>query len=257
MSHPRLAPAVRPGRPAARKKTTRRAKTPGFFVSFEGTEGAGKSTLLAALSTLLQERATPHLLTREPGGDPLAEKIRGLILGSPMHPRTELFLYEAARAEHLERTILPALNQGKVVLCDRFADSTLAYQAHARGLPWREVEACNRIATGGLKPQLTVLLVVDPALGLSRARDPNRFEREGVAFQGRVLRGFLKAKRLDPRRWLVLRARESSPEDLARRVLAEIKKRGGLPEPEQKEKKMALGRRKPPRSRRTQGGDHG
>src|SRR4051812_45636437 len=105
-----------------------------MFVTFEGTEGAGKSTLLRAIARLLKKNKRPFILTREPGGNKVAEKIRKLILGDAMDPWTELFLYEASRAEHVAATIRPALKQGKIVLCDRFADSSLAYQAHARGL---------------------------------------------------------------------------------------------------------------------------
>ncbi len=201
----------------------------GFFITFEGTEGAGKSTLMRAISAALAARGVAHTQTREPGGTGLAEKIRALILaGTPedaMAPTTELFLYEAARSEHLARTITPALARGEVVLCDRFTDSTLAYQAHARGLPWKEVVIANRIATSGLKPNLTVWLDIDPAQGLSRAQDPNRFEAEGLAFQKKVRAGFARAMKADARRWLKLPARGKTPEYLAERVLAELDKR--------------------------------
>src|SRR5580693_8213021 len=114
----------------------------GVLISFEGTEGAGKSTLIREVKTRLSRRLGSHsvVITREPGGAPVAERIRATLLEERMDPWTELFLYEAARAEHLARTILPALKKGKILLCDRFTDSTLAYQAHARGLPWPEVE---------------------------------------------------------------------------------------------------------------------
>ena len=197
----------------------------GYFVTFEGTEGAGKSTLLRAIASQLEARQIPHTLTREPGGSAVAEKIRALILGDAMDARAELLLYEAARAEHLARTVRPALELGHLVLCDRFTDSSLAYQGHARGLPWKEVHQANRLATAGLKPGLTVLLDIDPKTGLDRAQDRNRFEDEGLAFQKKVRQGFLKARREDPRRWLVLPARGKTPDELAERVLNEIRKR--------------------------------
>ena len=172
----------------------------GVLISFEGTEGAGKSTLIrevgSSLARLVGMRRV--VVTREPGGTPVAERIRATLLEEQMDPRTELFLYQAARAEHLAEVLLPALKQGKFILCDRFTDSTLAYQAHARGLPWKEVASLNRAATQGLVPDLTVFLDIDPAVGLNRAQVKTRFEAEGVAFQKKVRQGFLKARRPPP-----------------------------------------------------------
>jgi dTMP kinase len=190
----------------------------GILITFEGTEGAGKSTLIGLLDQRLSQAGVRCVRTREPGGSPVAEKIRALLLGEAMDPWTELFLYEAARAEHLARTVRPALERGDVVLCDRFTDSSLAYQAHARGLPWKEVVLLNRSATRGLKPDLTVWLDVDPAVGLSRASERNRFEDEGVAFQRKVRQGFVKASRQPGRSWLKINARSGTPEQLADRV---------------------------------------
>jgi dTMP kinase len=192
------------------------------FITFEGTEGAGKSTLIRAVAAALEHRGHRVRVTREPGGSGVAERIRELILGEPMDPWTELFLYEAARAEHLARTVRPALSAGEIVLCDRFTDSTLAYQGHARGLPWAEVRRLNTVATRGLTPDLTVLLDIDPAEGLARARERNRFELEGVEFQRRVRQGFLRSRRTEPGRWLVLDARGGTPEELAQAVVARL-----------------------------------
>ncbi len=191
----------------------------GRFITFEGTEGAGKSTLIAAVETALVRRGIDCVRTREPGGNPTAEKIREVILSSAMNPWTELFLYEAARAEHLAQTILPALAAGKVVLCDRFTDSSLAYQGQGRGLPWKQIQALNEIATQGLEPDLTVWLDIDPAEGLSHAREITRFEKEGVIFQSRVRQGFARARRESPARWLKLQARSATPEALAEKVV--------------------------------------
>ena len=118
-----------------------------MFITFEGTEGCGKSTLIRNLSTRLQTLGVPHIVTREPGGSRTAEEIRKVILNEEMDPLTELFLYEAARAEHFRNTIAPALKQGKWVLCDRFTDSTLAYQGYARGIALPMIQTLNRIAS--------------------------------------------------------------------------------------------------------------
>jgi dTMP kinase len=197
----------------------------GLFITVEGTEGAGKSTLIRAVAERLRSRGAEVFLTREPGGAPVAERIRELLLSLAMDPWTELFLYEAARAEHLAKRVRPELEKGVIVVCDRFTDSTLAYQGHARGLPWKEIRALNRAATRGLKPDLTILLDIDPARGLERARDPNRFEAEGVKFQEKVRKGFLKARAEEPGRWLRLDAGASSPEKLAEAVVEKIERK--------------------------------
>lgn len=197
----------------------------GLFVSFEGTEGAGKSTLIHLVGRHLKERGNSVTLTREPGGSPVAEQIRELILKRKMDPWAELFLYEASRAEHLACTIRPALARGEIVLCDRFTDSSLAYQAHARGLNWNQVRKMNEVATQGLEPDLTVFLDVNPAVALRRARQRNRFEAEGVSFQNKVRQGFLKSRKANPRRWLTLNAETSSPSFLAGKTLEELTRR--------------------------------
>lgn len=203
----------------------KKAKAPGIFVTFEGTEGAGKSTLIRAIEPLLLAAGRRVTLTREPGGSRVAEHIRAVILENPMDPWTELFLYEAARAEHLAQTVRPALERGDVVLCDRFTDSSLAYQGMARGLDWTQVQKLNQIATQGLKPALTVFVDIDPRAGLARASDQNRFEDEGVAFQERVRKGFLKAMRQQPRRWWKIRANSGTPDAMAQAVYKEIARR--------------------------------
>lgn len=216
-------------------------KTKGALITFEGTEGAGKSTLIAEVETQLTALGIVCIRTREPGGNPLAERIREVILAGEMDPWTELFLYEAARAEHLARTILPALSEGKVVLCDRFTDSSLAYQGAGRGLAWDKIRTLNAIASRGIRPGLTVWLDIDPATGLSHATQITRFEREGVIFQSRVRQGFARAMKEDPKRWLKLAARSGTPSEMAARVVQQIRKRLGV------EKKPA--RRAPRRKR--------
>ena len=201
----------------------------GLFITFEGTEGAGKSTLIREIRTQLIKK-NPKLknkitLTREPGGSRIAEKIRETILNFPMQPWTELFLYEASRTEHLAQTILPALKKGHIVLCDRFADSSLAYQGHARGLPWKEVHALNHVATRGVTPHLTIFMDIDPKRGLKRVKNVNRFEKEGVAFQKKVRQGFFKARAEKPSRWIVLKIKNQTPQELANSVILNLKKR--------------------------------
>ena len=207
----------------SKPKSSRAAS--GVLITFEGTEGAGKSTLIRNLKALIEAQGKGPLagrevvLTREPGGTKVAERIRSVILEEQMNPWTELFLYEAARAEHLATTLIPALERGAIVLCDRFTDSTLAYQAHARGLPWSTIKSLNRIATRGLTPAVTFHLDLDPALGLSRAREMTRFEAEGVAFQTKVRAGFLKSRRESPKRWARLDAGKKDAETLAQEAL--------------------------------------
>ncbi len=197
----------------------------GLFISFEGTEGSGKSTLAQHLSLHLEKLGYRTLQTREPGGSAVGEKIRSILLHSDMDPWTELLLYQAARAEHLATTLQPALQRGEIVLCDRFTDSTLAYQAFARKLPWAKVNSLNQIATRGLQPDLTLFLDIDPRTGLDRVKDPNRFEAEGLAFQKKVRSGYLKARAQNPQRWLTLKIKSQSPEELAEKVKTYLLKR--------------------------------
>jgi dTMP kinase len=169
-----------------------------FFISFEGGEGCGKSTQIAALATRLTSRGLPVLATREPGGCAIADAIRRILLdpaSAALVPRAELLLYAAARAQHVDEIIRPALRQGIWVLCDRFADATLAYQGGGRQLPPTTVDALNRIATDGLEPDLTLLLELSVEEGLRRAVGRNhkdgtahegRFEAETLAFHQRV-----------------------------------------------------------------------
>lgn len=203
----------------SRLRQTKVSSTRGLFITLEGTEGSGKSTLIRELGIALKDRGVKFITTREPGGSPVAEAIRNLVLNFEMAPKTELFLYEAARAEHLAKVILPALKKGIWVLCDRYSDSTLAYQAYARGLDWDEVLQANRLATDGLLPDWTLWLDVDPKVGLDAALDPNRFEAEGVAFQRKVRKGFEKARLLRPARWIKLKGHSAAPKDLALGVL--------------------------------------
>lgn len=195
------------------------------LITFEGTEGAGKSTLLKGLSARLRTLKIPHLLTREPGGSELAEKIREILLHHEMSTRTELLLYLAARNEHFEHTILPALQRGELVLCDRFTDSSLAYQGSARGLPWKTIRSLNEFATQKYKPYLTFFLDLPPEVGLSRAQDPNRFEAEGLEFQKKVRRGYLRIHKEEPRRFVRIQTKDLSPEEVLEEVFTTFQKK--------------------------------
>lgn len=183
----------------------------GFFVALEGGEGAGKSSLLRALGERLQGRGREVVLTREPGGTPLGERVRGIILGQDdaAGPLAELLLFEAARAQLVATVIRPALERGATVLCDRFGASSIAYQGYGRGLARDMVERANAIATGGLTPDITLLLDLPVEAGLARragAGGANHFDRSDVAFHERVRAGFLALAAEDPGRWRVIDA---------------------------------------------------
>jgi dTMP kinase len=186
----------------------------GLFITFEGGDGSGKSTHAALLAGHLKARGIPTLHTREPGGTPLAEGVRRILL-NPRHrpaPLTELFLYEAARAQHVAETIRPALKKGIWVVCERYTDATLAYQGWGRGLDLRVLRLLNRTATGGLVPDLTFLLAapVGRAVALARGRrGGDRLEREPLGFHRRVDKGYRTLARRDPRRWRVIPRRGS------------------------------------------------
>lgn len=196
-----------------------------MLISFEGTEGCGKSTLIRHLLEKLSSSKIPVIATREPGGSPVAEKIREIILHNEMDPLTELFLYESARAEHFEKIIAPALKAKKLVLCDRFIDSTIAYQGFARGLKLPVIETLNKLATEGRSPDLTFFLDLPVEDGLARATDPNKFEMAGVGFQKKVRKGFLYSIRKNKKRWKVISVKNRTPEAIAEEVFQIILKK--------------------------------
>ncbi len=203
---------------------------PGLFVTFEGGEGTGKSTQIARLAGRLRERGIEPVITREPGGTPLAEGIRALLLDAALSPGSlaEAFLMEAARAELVEHVIRPALAAGRVVLCDRYDDSTLAYQGAGRGLDGAMLRQWNRAATGGLKPDLTLLFDLDPAMGLERragaAGKPNRLDREPGEFHTRVRTGYLDLAHAEPGRFVTLDA-SLAPDALEAKVREAVEAR--------------------------------
>ena len=183
----------------------------GRFIVLEGGEGAGKSSVLQTLAARLASGTREVTVTREPGGTPLGERVRALLLEgrAAPDPLAELLLFEAARAQLVAAVIKPALERGDVILCDRFAASSVAYQAYGRGLDADMVARANAIATGGLAPDLTLLLDVPVEAGLARrggAGGMNRFDRAGLAFHERVRAGFLAMAAADPQHWRVIDA---------------------------------------------------
>jgi len=182
----------------------------GHFITFEGVEGCGKTTQIDLLKTHLESKGYNVLVTREPGGVPIAEAIRAVLLDThhdTMSPIAELLLYEAARAQIVEEVIRPALESGRIVLCDRFADSTTAYQGAGRGLPMEEIERLHHLATRGVWPDLTFVLDLPVEQGLERARvrgRADRMEQQSLEFHRRVRLGFLEIAALEPRRITVI-----------------------------------------------------
>ncbi len=191
-----------------------RRNSRGVFLTLEGPEGSGKSTQMLHLGTVLRKAGYSVLHTREPGGTKMAEAIRETMLSAaskePVVPETEALLVLAARSQHVAHLIRPALARGSIVLCDRFADSTFAYQGFGRGLSLSWLQHANRTATGGLSPHLTVLLDVPASIGLARRRrargQQNRLDRESTSFHRRVRQGFLTLASRTPRRIKVVDA---------------------------------------------------
>ena len=199
-------------------------RSSGYFITVEGPEGAGKSTMIQGLAERLSGLGLELVLTREPGGIEIAEKIRDIILDlrhTAMDARTEALLYAAARRQHLAEKVLPALHRGAAVICDRFIDSSLAYQGHARGLGIDDVWAINAFATQGVWPDVTLYLDIEPEEGLRRIaasdrREVNRLDLEKIEFHRRVLEGYMKILERFPDRIALIDA-SLPPEEVARR----------------------------------------
>jgi dTMP kinase len=198
----------------------------GWFITFEGGEGTGKSTQLRLLDDWLRALGHRTVHSREPGGTPLAEGVRALLLDPELEPDglSEIFLLEAARHDHVERVVRPAMAAGAVVLCDRFTDSSLVYQGLVRGLGLEEVEKLNQLATGGLEPDLTIILDMDPEIALARAHARNseesvsgsRLDDEPSEFHRRIREGFLELAEREPDRIRVIDAAGPSEKVFAR-----------------------------------------
>ena len=198
------------------------------FVTIDGIEGVGKSTQIARLAAALAERGIAALVTREPGGTPLAERIRSLVLDhgeENLPPTAELLLMFAARALHLANRIEPALRAGRWVLCDRFTDATYAYQGGGRGLDGDAIGLLENLVQGGRRPDLTLLLDLPVTVALARARErgagADRFEAERAEFFERVRAAYLRRAERDPSRIAVVAA-DGTPEEVGRRVLAAV-----------------------------------
>ncbi|MDD5089561.1 MAG: dTMP kinase [Candidatus Wallbacteria bacterium] len=208
----------------------------GFFVSFEGPEGSGKSTQISRLKMYFEQAGYCVVVTREPGGTRISEKIRDLLLDpscSEMLPGTELLLYAASRAQHLGQVIQPALKSGSLVICDRFHDSTTAYQGFGRGIDTELIRNVHCITLNGILPALTFILCVEVATGLNRARTKSesghghnggdRLEQENLSFHNRVMAGYKWIAQQEPER--VVLVREGSIEETGNRLITEIERR--------------------------------
>jgi len=203
----------------------------GFFITIEGPEGAGKTTVMKDVVETLQSEGYDLISTREPGGIRISERIREVILDNDlieMDGRTEALLYAAARRQHLVEKIVPALSEGKIVLCDRFVDASLAYQGYARGLGIDEVLSINEFAIGKLMPNLTLLFDLDPKIGLSRIakhdnREMNRLDVESLEFHEAVREGYQQVIKRYPNRIHVIDASRTQ-EEVTKEVLNVLKK---------------------------------
>ncbi|MBQ8293221.1 MAG: dTMP kinase [Bacilli bacterium] len=191
------------------------------FITIEGNDGSGKSTVIEGLKKVFAERGVDVVFTREPGGSAIAEQIRGIILdpkNTEMDDKTEALLYAASRRQHLRETVLPALEQGKLVICDRFIDSSLAYQGHARGIGIEEVYDMNMFATSGMLPDLTLYILVSPEVGLSRKthqKELDRLELETNNFHKTVYEGYLKLVERFPERVVLINGEKTKEEVLS------------------------------------------
>ncbi|MHB8918157.1 MAG: dTMP kinase [Desulfocucumaceae bacterium] len=202
----------------------------GLFIVFEGIDGAGKTTQVDMLAAALAKKGRSVTVTRDPGGTSLGESLRSVLLYSelPINPEAEALLYAAARAQLVSEKIIPALEQGSVVISDRFADSTLAYQGYGRGMIGEILDRINMLACRGLVPDLTVLMDMEPSGVAARLKRPvDRMEREGLEFLRRVRNGYLDLAGRDPGRYLVLDALEYV-DQLFLRVLSAVERK--LPE---------------------------
>jgi len=206
-----------------------------MFITLEGTEGSGKSSQIGPLARYLRRKGFDVLVTREPGGTPIGEQVRAVLSNlenTAMHPRTEILLFQASRAQLVEQVIRPHLARGGLVLCDRYADSTLAYQGYGYQTDLEQLKAIVNFATGGLQPDLTILLDLDVEEGLrrrARGGEWNRLDAFDLAFYQRVRQGYYQLAQAEPERWVIIDAGRSP-----RRVQAELRRvveeRLGLPQ---------------------------
>ncbi|MEZ0325152.1 MAG: dTMP kinase [Fimbriimonas sp.] len=198
-----------------------------MLITFEGPEGAGKSTAIVAIAEKLRGTGCDVLTTREPGSGDFGERIRTLLLEGPdVEKKVELMLFLADRANHVQTVIKPAIDQGKVVLCDRYTDSTIAYQGYAQGLDIEFLRRANDFVTDGLQPDFTILFDITPEVGLARLGYMDRMDSLPLEFHQRVRLGYLREAHAEPRRWLVLdasRPREQVMEDVVRVLMSRLR----------------------------------
>ncbi|MEL0087241.1 MAG: dTMP kinase [Halieaceae bacterium] len=198
--------------------TAKTPPPPGKFITIEGGEGVGKSTNADLIQSVLESRGCEVVVTREPGGTALGEALRSILLSADIESpvaMAELLIIFAARAQHLTTVIEPALAAGKWVLCDRFTDATYAYQGWGRNIDQRAIASLEQLVQGARRPDLTVLLDMDPSLGLSRAKERaelDRFEQEELTFFNRVREGYLARAKEEPARWLIIDASKTLDE---------------------------------------------
>ena len=194
-----------------------------MFITFEGPEGSGKSTQLPRLAQFLEDSGLQVVKTREPGGTKIGDQIREVLVrmdNTELHPRTEILLFLAARAQLVEELIIPSLQQGKIILCDRYGDSTLAYQGYGHGLDLDTLRAMLHFATGGLKPDLTILLDVDVMTGVKRKKikeEWNRLDAFELSFHERVRAGYKILAEQEPGRWKIVDATQE-PEQVQKEI---------------------------------------
>ncbi|MBI5199035.1 MAG: dTMP kinase [Nitrospirae bacterium] len=208
----------------------------GIFITFEGVEGSGKTTQIDLLANALEAEGLHVVKTQEPGGTRIGAMIRKVLLdpkNKEIGPMTELMLYGASRAQHIKEVILPAIKEGKIVLCDRFSDSTIAYQGYGRALSLEIIEKLDIFATEGLKPSLTILLDINPEKGLFRAKrrieennslKEGRIEQEGFSFHKRVREGFLRLAEEEPDRIKVMGA-DLPVEEIHKKIIEIVKEK--------------------------------
>ncbi|MFH1223930.1 MAG: dTMP kinase [Pseudomonadota bacterium] len=197
-----------------------------LFITIEGIEGVGKTTQLKLLEKYLTEQKIKHISTREPGGVPFAETMRKVLLHEEIAPMTELLLYEAARSEHFEKIVQPALQRGNVVICDRFIDATIAYQGYGRGIDTELIDTLNRIATSGRKPDVTFFIDIPVKMAFERLKqrgtEPDKFEKLSHDFYERVRSGYLTIHKKEPNRVIVIDG-SGSPEATHKLITDKIK----------------------------------
>ncbi len=198
----------------------------GLFITFEGPDGSGKTTQSILLARYLRRKGYKVIHTREPGGTSMAEALRKILLNpkSKIFPLAEVFLYEASRTQHTKELILPALCEGKIVICERYSQATIAYQGHGRGINISLLRKLNRVATEGLKPDITFMLDRDVKGGLEVKKNQDRLEKEKVAFHRRVRKGYLNMARSLPHKIKVIKFKKG-PQEIHKEIVKEIEKK--------------------------------